>query len=105
MGNCINDIRGVFLFPAIAFRDQGSTLCLEWASAGLVRLTRAPASVQRFSAKISHARKVSVAVIQPFRSINYFKAGLIPDFFLTKSYFRLNLNGWHRKSIDSQVSV
>lgn len=75
MGNCIsNDIREVFLFSAIAFRDQGSTLCLEWAGAGLVRLTRAPASVQRFSAKFSHARKVSVAVIQPFRSISYFKA-------------------------------
>ena len=45
MGNCINDIRELFLFPTIAFRDQGSTLCLERTSAGLVRLTLAPASV------------------------------------------------------------
>ena len=76
MGNGINDIREVFLSLAIAFRDPGSTLCLEWASAWLVRLTLAPASVQRFSAKFSHAREVSVAIIQPFRSFNYLKASL-----------------------------
>ena len=74
MGNCINDIRELFLFPTIAYRDQGSTLCLERSSAGLVRLTPAPAPVQRFSAKFSHAREMSKAVIQPFRSIKDLKS-------------------------------
>ena len=64
-----------FCSSGIAFRDQGSTLCLGVAGAGLVRLTRVPSSVQRFPAKVSHAREVrsSNSLIHPFRSIKMFK--------------------------------
>ena len=41
-------------FSRIAFRDQGSTLCLEGAGALLVRATLAAVSGQRFPARFSH---------------------------------------------------